>query len=305
MIDPDRDDLLNDIDLLLYSHMKHLINEGEIDQLNGAIGIGRYFIRRKKYDYVELLIEYLNKTKISDGNEIKWKKDNLQLQNVFSYDFSLAHGSAGIIHFLFTCYKKDIAKDTCLSLIKGATHFLLNNIQDVDQVGSCFPSSIPCKEYKSGFNNPYLSRLSWCYGDLGIWYVLYHVADLFNDAGLKQKTIHGLLKNTERTSFEQTLVVDAGFCHGSAGIAYLYQKMWQFTQVQDFKDCAQFWLQKTIDYGKQLSEIEGYKFLIGNFEERAYRPCKSLLEGSAGVAIVYLMYLHPQLSNWDECMLLS
>lgn len=304
IIDSDTDSILDEIDEVLYSRIKYLLEIGDSDLLNGALGIGTYLIKRKKNKYVEVLINFLNSTKISENNEIKWVKEG-QTDSFRSYDLGLAHGSAGIIHFLLLCYKSNILKETCKELIDGSVSFLLNNIQDFNEIGCFFPSIIAVEEYNSKINKPSFSRLSWCYGDLGIWYTLYRVSILFSNLELQKNAVAALIKTSERIDFEQTHVIDAGFCHGSSGIAYIYHKLWINTKNAAFKESANFWLRKTLDFNKDLPGTESYQFLIGNFDGRSFQKYDALLEGSSGVAIVYLNFLYPKFSQWDDCMMLS
>jgi len=85
-ITSDINNLLEDIDHIVYKQMKYFLSVGEYDQLNGAIGIGRYFIKRKKYHLVDKIINYLNETKVHSSLETKWRLVN-RLENAFYYDF--------------------------------------------------------------------------------------------------------------------------------------------------------------------------------------------------------------------------
>jgi len=104
----------------------------------------------------------------------------------------------------------------------------------------------------------------------------------------------------------ETLIVDAGFCHGSSGLAYIYKNLFSKTKKEVFLEAHLFWISETIKFGTDAIGIEGYKFLTGNFEDREYKTHKPLLEGCAGVQIVYLDHLYPETSkSLDKCMLLN
>ncbi|MDO3627168.1 lanthionine synthetase LanC family protein [Mucilaginibacter sp. BT774] len=305
MIDPDIDGLLGAIDAPLYQGMINYLKTGYFDPLHGAIGIGRYFLKRKQYRRIETLIDHLDEIKITTDDEIKWRKQNLLSKEEFTYDFGLAHGSAGVIRFLLNCHQLGIRQETCESLIKGSINFLLHNIQRDEQATSIFPSAIPCEVYRSGRNRPISSRLAWCYGDLTILYTLYAATERFGLYELKKDCITYLIKTTNRKSFDETNVVDAGFCHGTAGIAYVYWKLWHATGLARFGQEADYWYVKTLDYDADPSDNLGYNYLIGSFEGRAFKKCDDVLEGNSGVALSLLCYLHPGLADWDESMLLS
>jgi len=114
-----------------------------------------------------------------------------------------------------------------------------------------------------------------------------------------------LLKTSERRTQKESTVVDAGFCHGACGVAYMFYKMWINTEMHEFKISSDYWFRETFNYGAKYNEISEYKYLIGNFESRKFQPFDQLLEGNCGVAISYLCYLYPDFCDWDECILLS
>lgn len=305
MIDPDIEGLVGAIDAPLYQGMINYLKKGYIDPLHGAIGIGMYFLKRKQYHHVETLIDRLDEIKIATDNEVKWKKQNLLNRNEFTFDFGLAHGSAGVIRFLLNCHNLGIRQRICEKLIKGSINFMFNNIQSRDRATSFFPSAIPCDVYKSGQNKPLSSRLAWCYGDLTILFTLYVAAEKLSLQPLQNDCINYLMETTKRKSFDETNVVDAGFCHGSAGIAYVYWKLWNVTGLEKFKQEADYWYGKTLEFDPDLSDKLGYSYLIGNFEGRGFKECDDVLEGNCGVALSLLCYLYPASADWDECMLLS
>lgn len=300
----DADLLLSDVDGYLSSQMNAMLSKNNLDQLNGALGVGRYFLKRGQTQEVFTLLTYLEQHKIESEGEIKWRRENWRKEGTYFYDFSLAHGVTGIMQFLISCFRNNIAKERCLYLIAGAARFLINNRQSFETAGSFFPGIINFEDYQTGALTNDQSRLAWCYGDLTVFYILLEAAEVLEDQKLREIAIAGLLKNTLRKSFEETSVIDAGFCHGASGIVHIFNKLWKKTNQESFLRSAEFWLEQTLAYSSGKAAEEGYKFLVGNFEERSLKNCTTLLEGSTGVALTYLSYLNPEFSDWDESMLL-
>ncbi|MBE5321150.1 hypothetical protein IM793_18450 [Pedobacter sp. MR2016-19] len=293
-------DLIEEINLVLFNNMKQELLDGNIDQLNGAIGIARYFLKAEKYDFVEMTVLHLKSISITNDEETKWLSENwINKENY--YNFSLAHGTTGIIQFLHQCYLQNILKDECENLIMGGVKFLLSNIQDYSKGDSFFPNSIKAIDYRKSQNAFQFSRMAWCYGDLGIFYTLFNLAPLISSIDLKKIAIEGFLKLSERIRPESTLLVDPGFCHGTAGVSYLFLKMWLATGEKKFKETAEFWLWKTLKYKKNNE----YIFLTGNFENRAFKGSRAFLDGACGVAMIYLAFLDTSDTRWDECVLLN
>ena len=303
VIDSDSIEMLSYFDNILFLRMNEFLETEDNDLLNGAMGIGRYFIVREQYHYVEGIINYLVDTQIKNEQEIKWRRVNWHKEGHYCYDLGLAHGAAGIVSFLITCYKFNILREVCEPLIRGGINFLLNNCQNVKDAGCFFPNVYDTDDYENN-RAPHFSRLAWCYGDIGIWYIIYKTAVMLNDAILVELAINSLKTVSTRKSYDETLIVDACFCHGSAGIAYIFNKLGKETGIIEFVDAGVYWLKVTLDYGKSTTDNSGYKFLLGNFEDRTFIACDDLLEGLAGVAITYFNHLHPELNDWDDCLLL-
>jgi hypothetical protein len=305
LLDPYIEDALLDIDTALKQQMTHLIKAGDIDQLHGALGIARYFLKRGKNSDVSTVVNHLFDSRIDSNHEIKWRKEHLVKKGAFHYDLGLAHGVAGIIYFLMKCYKNGIETEKAKLLIDGSIRFLLNNEKEFTTIGSDFASSFFCDEYDTSAVTPVKSRLAWCYGDLTIWYTLLNAAILFENDGLRAKAIEGLLRSGTRTDSTDSSIVDANFCHGSAGVSYIFQKAYLTTGITEFEEVSLYWLKKTMDFDSGTDMLPGYQFLTGNWEGRKFNQCPDLLEGMAGVGITYLLRLFPHLNDWDECMMLS
>ncbi|BDD04579.1 lanthionine synthetase C family protein [Aureibacter tunicatorum] len=300
ILDVDADDYLEDIDPYLYKNMLYLIEQNDDDLLNGALGIGVYFLNRNLKEYIDPLISYLDKTKVNTVSGLMWEYSKPDDMDNKVINFGLSHGIAGKIFFLAKCYSIGINKEKCFALIDGAVNFLMNNQQKQESVESCFPNTILSSDFFSNKHTPQNSRLAWCYGDLGIWYTLYFTAKVLNDESLKASATKGLLKTGQRRSLKKNKVVDAGFCHGSSGIFYIFYKMWYETNNKEFLDISNYWLNETMNFGSKQ-----FKFLVGDFEERGFKECDSLLEGDIGVAMVYLTFLNPKHMDWESCMMLS
>jgi hypothetical protein len=95
---------------------------------------------------------------------------------------------------------------------------------------------------------------------------------------------------------------DSGICHGSAGIAHIYNKVWHDTQQPVFKDACDYWIQKTLDMAIYTDGIAGYKKYGG--PNAAYEKTPALIDGAAGIGLVLLSYLTGDFC-WDYCFMLN
>lgn len=299
IIDIDSDAFLEDVDMLLEAELENMLAEKNFDILHGAIGVGIYFLKRNKGKTVEKIVEALEQSSIVINDEIIWNKLS---DEQLIYDFGLAHGNASMIYFLAKCFDKQISPDKCLRLINGNFNFFMANIQDIRSVGSFFPSIKPAEDYKIS-EAPKYSRLAWCYGDAGILHTLFLAATIIKDEGRTEKVLRMLEVVSKRRTQPITGVIDAGFCHGSSGVGYIYLNLYKKTGNAIFKDTAQYWLDQTVNFAKAGQGTEGYLF---NFSKSGLQPQTNILNGLGGVGLFYLSALNDELNpDWNECFFLS
>ena len=112
-----------------------------------------------------------------------------------------------------------------------------------------------------------------------------------------------LKHSAARTAVEDSMVRDAGVCHGSYGNAQMFFRMYKETGDQVFKDAFEFWIQDGIDRGTFEDGYAGYKQWKG--VDKSWEAETSLLEGIAGIGLTILDYLADYNTNWDECLMIS
>jgi hypothetical protein len=96
-------------------------------------------------------------------------------------------------------------------------------------------------------------------------------------------------------------VFDAGICHGSAGIAMIYRRMFIDTKLDFFSCATKYWLNQTSNFSVFDDGLAGFKTCTGNNWENDY----SLLTGISGIGLLFLSYLREDQQYWDEIFLLS
>lgn len=105
-----------------------------------------------------------------------------------------------------------------------------------------------------------------------------------------------------RRDKKENLVLDAGLCHGSAGIAIIFYRMWWNTHLKEFKSACDYWIQETLQFSKFEKGLAGYLSLANNNE--LYQDW-SLLEGISGIGLVLMCYFNNIEPDWDQCMFIS
>jgi len=278
-----------------------MLKSGNYDFLHGGIGIAYYLLA--KHDeidetYFPLIFELLEelRDKSDDKNIVpnySFKQNQILSGEV---NLGLAHGIPSLLKFYIQCFKLGVcSKEARLQALNLIDYLLSNN--NVDNSLNYFPSIKNIGDSTSKF-----SRLAWCYGDLGVGYILYQAGLVLNDSHICDYALDILIHSTKRKMVNQTLVMDAGFCHGSAGIAHIYNKMWHYTENKIFKSATEFWINKTIEFSAFDNGIVGYKRFIS--DSKGYENSQGLLEGVSGIGLVLLSYITGDYS-WDYCLMLN
>ncbi len=217
------------------------------------------------------------------------------------YDLGIAHGVPGILVVLATAAAAAVETKIASRLANALVVWIRARMQSKVACGSFFPA-----RYLSG-NRPQRSRHAWCYGDPGLAIAWLRAAELLKNEEWKSEALH-VLSESVPTPLEASGVKDAGLCHGTAGLAQIYNRVYQSTRRHSFREGARYWLQKTIDF-QESGGFGGY---------RAFRPQTGLgvpnghslvdatfLEGSIGIGLALLAGSSSLVPGWDRRLLIS
>ena len=300
MVDLDVSSIQPLLDNYLIIRMRQDIQQKNYDFLHGALGVGLSLLKRKTgLEYIQELVDFLyNMAEKDTNNQIfKWESVLNPKENLTGYNLALSHGISSIIIFLSRIVNNGMINEKIREMLFGAVSYVLSQEKDVAQFGSYFPNSIQ----KTSPETVSKSRLAWCYGDLGIGLALWQAGKAVGKPEWKEKGLGVLLQSTLRRTFNESLVADAGICHGSAGIAMIYRRMFFEACRDEFKDTALYWVNQTLNFSRFENGLAGYKtFAKGEWECDYF-----LLSGISGIGLVLLSYLQNDQQNWDEMFLLS
>lgn len=297
----DVEELLNQLDDVLYETALTYFAEDNPDFLYGAMGNALYLIIRHPHNpavekYLEHIISELQKAGKTNSAGIQWvEREGEFYQKDSTSVLGLAHGSASKIALLSKMVARNIAGEKAKSLLKDSISYLHHLKNPSGR--SLYPTTI-VRGVRDGF-----SRLAWCHGDLGISVALLHAGRALKDEELVKDAIATCLQTVTRRDPEDTSMTDAGFCHGIAGVAHIYHRMYHYTGVTQFREAAGYWLGKLEEAADLKPNLEGLR--AWNNYTRVWENHPGLLPGFAGIGLVLLSYLHESLSDWDECVLLS
>jgi len=311
LIDTDVDGLLSGLDNYLYTTMIDDIGHGKFDFLHGALGYGFYFLKRlqnttdqslkNRYrNYLFKLLEILKNQAEPQKKGIAWQSLLIKETQVMGYNLSLSHGLSSIINFLSRVYEVDGFKQITIPLLEGAIDYLLSHKTHETYELSLFPSWVnPVSE------NIYRSRLAWCYGDLGVAITLWQAAKSLGNSTLASIALKVFEHAAQRRSPETTFVKDASICHGSYGIARIFDSIYQDTLNPLFKETADFWMFEGANMAFHEDGWAGYKQFFMKDDKETWENKAGLLEGIAGIGLTIIDYLSGTPQAWDECLLIS
>ena len=98
-------------------------------------------------------------------------------------------------------------------------------------------------------------------------------------------------------------VVDAGLCHGAAGVAHLFHRLFQATGDPTLERAAVAWYDRTLALRRSGAGIGG--FLAWDPDATGamgWRPTSGFLSGAAGVGLALLAGLTPVEPEWDRAL---
>jgi lantibiotic biosynthesis protein len=303
-VEMDTSDFLKDIDPHITDFIQDSYKRGDYDFLHGGNGAVWYYFHKispPTPKFIENIYQYLHTTAEYTPNGAKWKSILSLTTMEQGYNIGLSHGSSSIVTLLCKMYQCH-PSNQILSLLKATVDFIIHQKRESPPLfGSFFPTYSIEDDKKLGING---SRLAWCYGDLGIGIALWQAAKVLSDKELENIVLDIFIHNAKRRSFDNSGVQDAGLCHGSAGIAAIYYRMYQNTGQKIFLETTDFWIEQILHFSKNMDDYAGYKVWRPD-EAATLQVNHSLLEGIAGIGLMLITYLHEIPPTWDELLMLS
>ncbi len=302
LLDADVNELLGPLDGFLEEALFSDLAQGEYDFLHGPLGTALYFFRRMAYTpgaarVLRAFVPALGGLAVRSGNALRWES-RLDESGRRGYNISLSHGMASLVTLLSKLYAAGIATDAIRPLLHGAVAYILGQELPPDQYPSCFPT------YSLETEGQWVaSRLAWCYGDLGIASALWLAGRAAGERCWREKAAAVFSRAARRTDLREAGVVDASLCHGTAGIAHVFNRAYHQTGMAALRSARDYWLQQTGSLATYADGLAGYKSYHG--KRAGYVNDASLLEGTAGIGLAFMAAADPLYLTWDECLLLS
>ena len=281
------------IDSLLLDDFIEFYESNRYDFMHEAMGVAMYFIERYKKSgnkgIEDVLLDFSKSliTKIHDNfQDILIKTNEGRGKH---YSLGIAHGIAGYVNFLIYLKK----------------HFSPLNIEISESLKICLALLHQNKKYDSRTKQYYQnvviiddekgipSRLSWCQGDLGISNAIFNAGVYLQEDSMIQESID-LMNNCARIKYEESGVVDFGFCHGTAGVLIQLFLSSKKNNI-DYSAEIDRWF---LVLKEQTQDFE--KFPWYSNKDNKYIEEMNLLVGAAGLGLTLLTIDKKIDSNWLE-----
>jgi len=298
------EDRNGDIDEALTRLLQRYPEDAPYDLIDGLTGLGVYALARwprpGAAPCVLGVVGQLARRARHDRDGVfwwtppSWHGPRREQYRPGGVDLGVAHGIAGVIPFLARVHRLGLARQTVRPLLDGAVRWLLAHMVDT--------ASGPTVPYFAADGaEPGPARSAWCYGDPGVAAALLLAA---RDAGEPAwaAAAAGLAVRAAGRPPGQAGVTDAGLCHGSAGLAHLFNRMYQMTAEPALADAARFWVERTLELCSAMAPGRGVT------PTEATRPAwkgPGLLEGAAGIALAMEAAATTAEPAWDQMLLVS
>jgi lantibiotic biosynthesis protein len=332
--DEEGNDPLVEIDEALATYLDHKPWKADYDLIRGLTGLGVYALERlprpSALACLAKVVERLDETAERGPQGITWHTAPELLpdwqRKLFPtgyYNLGVAHGVPGTIAMLGAAsaaagsmaaggdtlagpapaaalarQARDVAV-RARDLVHGAVRWLqAQRMPACDDAwfGGSFSAEV----------KPTKSRLAWCYGDPGIAAALLVAARACREPAWEAYAIELGLQAAARP-FSKTMVNDACICHGSAGLAHLFNRLYQETGEARFAAASRFWFGEALDFRQPGLGVAGYRAFAMDDDAVTpiWRSDAGFLEGVSGIGLALLGGLSDFEPAWDRILALS
>jgi lantibiotic modifying enzyme len=300
------EDLNSDLDSAVEQYVRISPWKADYDLISGLVGLGIYCLERGGSPgadrALELIVERLYETaeRSENADTVTWFTPPELLIPMQTdkyphgfYNLGVAHGVPGVIALLGRTYSTGIAREKTSWLLDRAIAWLLKQRLPAG-ANSSFADVISQDSPSNG------CRLAWCYGDAGIAAALLLAARSTGTKSWEAEAL-AMAQCAARRAPETCGVTDACVCHGSAGLAHIFNRIYQATQDELFADTARFWLEQTLQFRQPGKGAAGYMTLgMSEKETVELQPKLGLIQGIAGIGLALLATVSDIEPCWDR-----
>ncbi len=280
--------------------------DGHFDLISGLLGLAAYFFERPSFEgsrnSLTAILNHLDRMAEPRENGLFWPtpigcypRGVGESQHLRRTDLGVAHGLPGVVGILCQLVAMGIDPPRSHRLFRGALDGLLTSRSADDPL-----LGFPYQAEDRCLSRP--ARLAWCYGDLGIAGVLAAGADRLADQRLAEEAQRLASTAAMRESLASG-ILDAGLCHGAAGVAHLFNRLYQRSGDVRLQEAAVRYYLYALEF---LSAGHGnHRFDPTAAAGEPWVEDDSFLGGAIGIALALLTACFPISPDWDRLLLVS
>ncbi len=308
---PPEADPLAAIDDALGTYLSRSPWDEPYDLIAGLAGLGVYALERlprpSAVTLVALIVDRLEESAQPRRPGVAWRSNpewllpELRRDPNPEWNLGVAHGVPAIVAFLGGVCAAGIEpriERKAHALLEKAVVWLLAQELPKGQAG--------CFAYAVGPGIPTVAaRAAWCYGDPGLAATLLLGARAVGESAWERAAIRIALRAARRPA-DTCGVVDAGLCHGAAGLAHIFHRLYRATEDERFAVAARSWFARTLAMWRPGRGFGGFAKYTSNAQgAMGWEADSGFLTGTGGIALALAAALTSFEPEWDRALALS
>jgi hypothetical protein len=317
---PGEEDPGEEVATALAAYLGHTPWLDDYDLISGLVGLGVWAVERAPRSGGEeaaaSVVRRLGELAERHDGGVTWRTSPERMMASESasypqgnYNLGVAHGVPGVIGILGEMVAAGLpaggaaGEGTARELLAGAVKWLLEQRLPAGSA-SCFSYSV------ASAVEPVPARLAWCYGDPGVSLAVLSAARAAGEPEWERQAV-AVARAAAARDPDAGGVVDGSLCHGAAGLAHLYNRLFQATGDPLFKAAALAWIERLMAQRRPGQGIAGWQAwrpigeVTGPDPELGWVDDRGFLTGAAGIGLVLLAALSPVEPGWDRALLSS
>jgi hypothetical protein len=293
-----RADAVGAIDAALLGRLAQTPWRDRFDLGNGLAGLGVYALERGEPRLIAAVIARLEEAGerrrcgVAWRSRREWLPPDVRARSP-EWNLGVAHGTPGVIGLLAGAIVRvdGAVRDRAARLLERAVAWLL--AAEREDGGFGLATTLRRR-----------ARLGWCYGDPGVACVLARAGAA---AGERRwiRAARRIARGAAARAVETSGVVDAGLCHGAAGVVHMLDRLHEATGDRAVGAAARAWLDRLLAL-RRGDGIDAFPTRVRDDAGRdAWRAEPGLLAGAGGVAVVLASLVDERARGWDRAFLIS
>ena len=311
LLDPAAPDPATEVDEALCALLDREHWTESYDLIEGLVGIGVYGRERltsgRGREILARVIQRLDGLALRTEQGLAWFTPPEHIPEWIRekaprglWNLGLAHGNPGVLALLGLALRANVEVDRARRLLHQGMAWLTAQRNPEGSMG-WFSNTLG--EGQEPYDRS--SRVAWCYGDLGLAAALMQAG---RHAGVPswETQFLAIARDAAARPRSSTNVLDSGVCHGTAGNALIFLRLYHATQEEGFRRAALDYLDWTLELRDSKGAFGGFpQAYVKDDQTWAMKYTAGLLEGNAGVALVLLAALTDRAPDWDRHLLVA